>query len=39
MIKDRQVVFGGVDAVTKSWQKVKKIPNYAQVAGEILFRK
>jgi hypothetical protein len=26
-------------AVDDSWNKIKKIPNYAEVAGEILFRK
>ena len=26
-------------AVEESWQRIKKIPDYAQVAGEILFRK
>jgi hypothetical protein len=28
-----------VIAVNDSWNKIKKIPNYAEVAGEILFRK
>jgi hypothetical protein len=39
MIKDEDVDFGCVDAVLNSWNKIKKIPNYAEVAGEILFRK
>jgi hypothetical protein len=39
MIRDKEVDFGCVDAVLDSWYKIKKIPNYAEVAGEILFRK
>jgi hypothetical protein len=31
--------FGIVIAVDDSWNNLKKIPNYAEVAGEILFRK
>lgn len=26
-------------AVEESWHQIKKVPNYEEVAGEILFRK
>jgi hypothetical protein len=34
-----EVDFEVVNAVDVSWNEIKKIPNYAEVAGEILFRK
>ena len=34
-----EVCFSGVDSVLSSWYQIKEIPNYAEVAGEILFRK
>jgi len=37
---DVDVGFDTVEAVTTSWQDIKSsIPNYAEVAGEIMFRK
>jgi Flp pilus assembly pilin Flp len=33
------ISFDAVDAVDKSWNIIRQIPNYEQVAGEILFRK
>ena len=33
------VDFGVVVAVEKSWNQIKRIDNYAEVVGEMLFRK
>jgi hypothetical protein len=33
------VYFQAVNDVSESWDAVKKIPNYIDIAGELLFRK
>lgn len=38
MIGD-DIDFAVVMAVHESWDAIQRIPNYAEVAGEILFRK
>ena len=34
-----QICYASVEGVVDTWQVVKRIPNYEEVAGEMLFRK
>jgi hypothetical protein len=39
MRETNQICYESVEGVSDTWQIVKEIPNYAEVTGELLFRK